>query len=79
VIYGTELRFFQTGRLCEMLYTAPGNIVDWMYKRMKIKYSYVLHLRDTGTVRLFLILELILHIHGVVRVCPSIDLDSSRW
>jgi len=32
-----------------MLYAAPGNIVDWMYARQKIKYSYAVHLRDTGT------------------------------
>lgn len=38
-----------TGRLCEMLYRAPGNIVDWMYKGGGIKYSYAVHLRDTGT------------------------------
>jgi murein tripeptide amidase MpaA len=38
-----------TGRLCENLYRAPGNIVDWMYARAKIKYSYAVHLRDTGT------------------------------
>ncbi len=29
---------------------APGNIVDWMYKRMGVKYSFAAHLRDTGTV-----------------------------
>ncbi|RDB16475.1 putative metallocarboxypeptidase ecm14 [Hypsizygus marmoreus] len=46
VIHGTQ---FSTGRLCAMLYRAPGNIVDWMYKRAGIKYSYVVHLRDTGT------------------------------
>jgi len=40
---------FVTGRLCETLYRAPGNIVDWMYKRARIKYSYAVHLRDTGT------------------------------
>jgi len=34
-----------------MLYRAPGNILDWMYKREGIKYSYAVHLRDTGTVR----------------------------
>jgi hypothetical protein len=34
-----------------MLYRSPGNIVDWMYKRAGIKYSYAVHLRDTGTVR----------------------------
>jgi hypothetical protein len=29
---------------------APGNIVDWMYKKMGVKYSFAAHLRDTGTV-----------------------------
>ena len=38
-----------------MLYPAPGNIIDWMYARQKIKYSYAVHLRDTGTVRFFFI------------------------
>jgi len=33
-----------------MLYPAPGNILDWMYAREAVKYSYVAHLRDTGTV-----------------------------
>ncbi|KAJ3507796.1 hypothetical protein NLJ89_g6100 [Agrocybe chaxingu] len=45
-VHGTE---FQTGSLCSMLYPAPGNILDWMYSREAIKYSYVAHLRDTGT------------------------------
>ncbi|KAF8994725.1 hypothetical protein BDQ17DRAFT_1081805 [Cyathus striatus] len=44
--YGTA---FKTGSVCQMLYRAPGNIVDWMYARAGIKYSYVAHLRDTGT------------------------------
>ncbi|KAH9476328.1 Putative metallocarboxypeptidase ECM14 [Psilocybe cubensis] len=45
-VHGTH---FQTGKLCSMLYAAPGNILDWMYARVGIKYSYVAHLRDTGT------------------------------
>jgi extracellular matrix protein 14 len=45
-VHGTQ---FQTGSLCSMLYRAPGNIVDWMYARAGIKYSYAAHLRDTGT------------------------------
>ncbi|KDR79479.1 hypothetical protein GALMADRAFT_243580 [Galerina marginata CBS 339.88] len=45
-VHGTS---FQTGSLCSMLYPAPGNILDWMYAREAIKYSYVAHLRDTGT------------------------------
>ncbi len=34
-----------------MLYRAPGNVVDYMYAKAGIKYSYAAHLRDTGTVR----------------------------
>ncbi|KAH6901555.1 preprocarboxypeptidase A2 [Coprinopsis sp. MPI-PUGE-AT-0042] len=40
---------FQEGTLCENLYAAPGNLIDWMYKRVGIKYTYSVHLRDTGT------------------------------
>ncbi|KAI0001121.1 hypothetical protein BJV77DRAFT_1057913 [Russula vinacea] len=32
-----------------VLSRAPGNIVDWMYKKMGVKYSFAAHLRDTGT------------------------------
>ena len=39
---------------------APGNIVDWMYKKMGVKYSFAAHLRDTGTVSLGFNLEVIL-------------------
>ncbi|KAH0578775.1 hypothetical protein H2248_002972 [Termitomyces sp. 'cryptogamus'] len=45
-VYGTTVT---TGSLCSNLYRAPGNVIDWMYKRAGIKYSYALHLRDTGT------------------------------
>lgn len=31
---------------------APGNAIDWMYKVRGIKYSFAVHLRDTGTVSL---------------------------
>ncbi|KAI0084625.1 hypothetical protein BDY19DRAFT_987439 [Irpex rosettiformis] len=40
---------FTTGSLCSLLYKAPGNIVDYMYARAGIKFSYAVHLRDTGT------------------------------
>ncbi|KAJ2916672.1 hypothetical protein MD484_g3762, partial [Candolleomyces efflorescens] len=40
---------FESGRVCETLYEAPGNILDWMYSKEGIKYSYAVHLRDTGT------------------------------
>ncbi len=29
---------------------APGNIIDWVYKKTGVKYSFAAHLRDTGTV-----------------------------
>ncbi|KAF9531472.1 hypothetical protein CPB83DRAFT_849072 [Crepidotus variabilis] len=45
-VHGTE---FKVGSLCSTLYPAHGNMLDWMYKREGIKYSYVAHLRDTGT------------------------------
>ncbi|KIK63962.1 hypothetical protein GYMLUDRAFT_40174 [Collybiopsis luxurians FD-317 M1] len=45
-LYGTKVR---VGTLCEQLYQAPGNVVDWMYKKAGIKYTYAVHLRDTGT------------------------------
>lgn len=37
------------GQLCDTLYRAPGNVVDWMYEENHVKYSYAVHLRDTGT------------------------------
>ncbi|PIL27555.1 hypothetical protein GSI_10706 [Ganoderma sinense ZZ0214-1] len=40
---------FTTGSLCKQLYKASGNVVDYMYKKAGIKYSYSVHLRDTGT------------------------------
>ncbi|EPQ51249.1 hypothetical protein GLOTRDRAFT_108207 [Gloeophyllum trabeum ATCC 11539] len=40
---------FKTGSLCDTLYRAPGNVIDWMYKKAGVKYSYAVHLRDTGT------------------------------
>ncbi|KAJ7017160.1 peptidase M14 [Mycena alexandri] len=44
--YGTQ---FTTGTLCELLYRAPGNIIDYVYKAAGIKYTYAAFLRDTGT------------------------------
>ncbi|KAI0696615.1 hypothetical protein BC835DRAFT_1405907 [Cytidiella melzeri] len=40
---------FTTGSLCSLLYKAPGNVVDYMYAKAGIKFSYAVHLRDTGT------------------------------
>ncbi|KAG8875177.1 putative metallocarboxypeptidase ecm14 [Tulasnella sp. 331] len=38
-----------TGSLCDKLYSAPGNIVDWMYGQAQITVAYSVLLRDTGT------------------------------
>ncbi|CAE7212264.1 unnamed protein product [Rhizoctonia solani] len=40
---------YTSGASCELLYPAPGNIIDWMYEDAKVKFSYSLMLRDTGT------------------------------
>ena len=40
---------YTSGASCELLYPAPGNIIDWMYGESKVKYSYSLMLRDIGT------------------------------
>ncbi|KAF7760075.1 hypothetical protein Agabi119p4_10751 [Agaricus bisporus var. burnettii] len=40
---------FTIGSLCDLLYPAPGNIIDWMYKKQGIKFTFAAHLRDTGT------------------------------
>ncbi|KAG9001963.1 putative metallocarboxypeptidase ecm14 [Tulasnella sp. JGI-2019a] len=39
----------RTGSLCDKLYSAPGNVVDWMYGEARITISYSVMLRDTGT------------------------------
>ena len=67
-----------------MLYSAPGNIVDWMYTRQKIKYSYAVHLRDTGTVCFFYILMtrtfyLFYLVIILVRVYVAREMDSANW
>ncbi|KAJ3518509.1 hypothetical protein NM688_g9429 [Phlebia brevispora] len=40
---------YMVGTLCHQLYKAPGNVVDYMYAKAGIKFSYAVHLRDTGT------------------------------
>ena len=45
------MEFSLDWNLCSILYSAPGNIVDWMYARQKIKYSFVVHLLN----RMFLL------------------------
>ncbi|KAJ7466640.1 peptidase M14 [Mycena galericulata] len=45
-VYGTG---FATGTLCELLYRAPGNLLDYVYSAASIKYSYAAFLRDTRT------------------------------
>lgn len=36
---------------CFYFHRASGNVVDYMYAKAGIKFSYSVHLRDTGTVR----------------------------
>jgi len=38
-----------TGSVCNKLYSAGGNIVDWMYGYAKITVTYSVMLRDQGT------------------------------
>ncbi|KAH9919969.1 uncharacterized protein BXZ73DRAFT_104788 [Epithele typhae] len=45
-VHGTV---FTTGSLCEQVYRASGNVVDYMYAKAGIKFAYAVHLRDTGT------------------------------
>ncbi|KAJ7100906.1 peptidase M14 [Mycena belliarum] len=44
--YGTP---FATGTLCNLLYRAPGNLLDYVYTTTGVKYAYSAFLRDTGT------------------------------
>ena len=62
---------------------APGNIVDWMYKKMGVKYSFAAHLRDTGTVSFLFesrisrkILQLNLY---SVWFCSARAMDTTGW
>ncbi|VDB95659.1 unnamed protein product [Peniophora sp. CBMAI 1063] len=48
-VRGTHGAAFTTGSLCETLYKAGGNVVDWMYKALGVRWSFAVHLRDTGT------------------------------
>ncbi|KAJ7454398.1 hypothetical protein FB451DRAFT_1279819 [Mycena latifolia] len=47
-VWGTP---FMTGTLCELLYRAPGNLLDYVYSSAgtSVKYAYAAFLRDTGT------------------------------
>ncbi|EIN04589.1 hypothetical protein PUNSTDRAFT_146276 [Punctularia strigosozonata HHB-11173 SS5] len=44
--YGTV---YTAGRLCETLYPARGNVLDWVHAKAGVKYAFAAHLRDTGT------------------------------
>ena len=77
---------YQTGSLCSMLYAAPGNILDWMYARQKIKYSYTVHLRDTGTVCFYSPVTFCLFLANIffgyrflVRIYVAWEMDSAIW
>ncbi|KAF9513086.1 hypothetical protein BS47DRAFT_987216 [Hydnum rufescens UP504] len=45
-VHGTKMR---TGAACELLYHAPGSVLDWAYATAGISFSYSVALRDTGT------------------------------
>lgn len=38
-----------TGAACEVLYSAPGSVLDWAYSEAGIRFTYSVSLRDTGT------------------------------
>ncbi|KAF8326827.1 uncharacterized protein EI90DRAFT_3156418 [Cantharellus anzutake] len=38
-----------TGAACEVLYSAPGSVLDWAYSEAGVKFTYSISLRDTGT------------------------------
>lgn len=45
-VYGTSYRY---GPICNTIYKATGNAVDYAYDVTKAKYSFTIELRDTGT------------------------------
>ncbi|KAF8514411.1 hypothetical protein JB92DRAFT_2830027 [Gautieria morchelliformis] len=46
LVHGTPMK---DGMALTGVNSAPGNILDWMYVTQGVKYSYAVHLRDTGT------------------------------
>lgn len=44
--HGTE---YQTGEVCELVFRAAGDSVDWAYGEEDIKWSFSMELPDTGT------------------------------
>lgn len=53
--------------------------MDYMYAKAGIKYSYAVHLRDTGTVRLLVVDPTLSLILSVVRLPPPGGVDPTRW
>jgi murein tripeptide amidase MpaA len=39
---------FKSGPICKTIYQASGTTVDYMYSKLKVKYSMAVELRDTG-------------------------------
>ena len=61
-------------------YRAPGNVVDYMYAKAGIKFSYAVHLRDTGTARILVdrpYIAILTHNLLLVRLPPSFRVDPS--
>ena len=85
---GTHLQFYQN-RTIRCHDKAPGNIVDWMYFKARVKYAYAASLRDTSTVSnvskpiLSLLKVLDIYCYSKVRFCASAGMDLwdllGRW
>jgi hypothetical protein len=78
--------YVRLGAIADPCRSAPGNVVDWMYARAGVKYSYAAHLRDTGTVWLFssYYRKALLKVHSydpfltkTVRVCAPAGMDQA--
>jgi hypothetical protein len=46
---------YGAGRACAQLRRAGGDVLDWVYREVGVRYAYTVRLRDTGTVRLVLV------------------------
>ncbi|KAI5480217.1 extracellular matrix protein 14 [Pseudohyphozyma bogoriensis] len=41
-------RSFETGSVCEISLSGPGDVIDWAYSTAKITWSFTIELRDLG-------------------------------
>ncbi|KAG0230436.1 hypothetical protein B0O80DRAFT_494669 [Mortierella sp. GBAus27b] len=47
-LYNVHNKRFKVGRACNLVVPAAGGSIDWTYAVGKVKYSYMIELRDTG-------------------------------